>query len=98
MTKSQKQEEDQESCPWGEKEKKRGKRKVRSSKSILKLYCMCLSVSKTTMLFASSFFLGPFLGFPVQDVDVTVQSLTVHPDTSHTMISACVSRCMQKVQ
>uniref|UniRef100_A0A8C0V8R0 Ribosome-releasing factor 2, mitochondrial n=1 Tax=Cyanistes caeruleus TaxID=156563 RepID=A0A8C0V8R0_CYACU len=39
---------------------------------------------------------GPLLGFPVQDIDVTVQSLTVHPDTSHTMVSACVSRCMQK--
>ncbi|NXO49373.1 RRF2M factor, partial [Aramus guarauna] len=39
---------------------------------------------------------GPLLGFPVQDIDVTVQSLTVHPDTSHTMISACLSRCMQK--
>ncbi|NXK76760.1 RRF2M factor, partial [Amazona guildingii] len=32
----------------------------------------------------------------VQDIDVTVQSLTLHPDTSHTMLSACVSRCMQK--
>lgn len=41
---------------------------------------------------------GPLLGFPVQDIDVTVQSLTVHPDTSHTMVSACVSRCLQKVQ
>ncbi|NWW92957.1 RRF2M factor, partial [Rhynochetos jubatus] len=39
---------------------------------------------------------GPLLGFPVQDIDVTVQSLAVHPDTSHTMVSACVSRCMQK--
>ncbi|XP_014820432.1 PREDICTED: ribosome-releasing factor 2, mitochondrial-like [Calidris pugnax] len=39
---------------------------------------------------------GPLLGFPVQDIDVTVQSLMVHPDTSHTMVSACVSRCMQK--
>uniref|UniRef100_A0A8C0I7Y0 Elongation factor G2 n=1 Tax=Bubo bubo TaxID=30461 RepID=A0A8C0I7Y0_BUBBB len=39
---------------------------------------------------------GPLLGFPVQDIDVTVQSLSVHPDTSHTMVSACVSRCMQK--
>ncbi|XP_035748727.1 ribosome-releasing factor 2, mitochondrial isoform X2 [Egretta garzetta] len=39
---------------------------------------------------------GPLLGFPVQDIDVTVKSLTVHPDTSHTMVSACVSRCMQK--
>ncbi|NXU49998.1 RRF2M factor, partial [Turnix velox] len=39
---------------------------------------------------------GPLLGFPVQDIDVTVQSLMVHPDTSQTMVSACVSRCMQK--
>ncbi|NXE13554.1 RRF2M factor, partial [Lophotis ruficrista] len=39
---------------------------------------------------------GPLLGFPVQDIDVMVQSLTVHPDTSHTMVSACISRCMQK--
>ncbi|KAM9262153.1 ribosome-releasing factor 2, mitochondrial isoform 3-T3 [Morus bassanus] len=39
---------------------------------------------------------GPLLGFPVQDIDVTVQSLMVHPDTSHTMVSACVSRCVQK--
>ncbi|NXP45906.1 RRF2M factor, partial [Heliornis fulica] len=39
---------------------------------------------------------GPLLGFPVQDIEVTVQSLMVHPDTSHTMVSACVSRCMQK--
>uniref|UniRef100_A0A8B9IYC1 Elongation factor G2 n=1 Tax=Amazona collaria TaxID=241587 RepID=A0A8B9IYC1_9PSIT len=39
---------------------------------------------------------GPLLGFPVQDIDVTVQSLTLHPNTSHTMLSACVSRCMQK--
>ncbi|XP_048786552.1 ribosome-releasing factor 2, mitochondrial [Lagopus muta] len=39
---------------------------------------------------------GPLLGFPVQDIDVTVQSLTVHPDTSNTMISACISRCLQK--
>ncbi|NXC41049.1 RRF2M factor, partial [Penelope pileata] len=39
---------------------------------------------------------GPLLGFPVQDIDVTVRALTVHPDTSDTMISACVSRCLQK--
>ncbi|XP_035165026.1 ribosome-releasing factor 2, mitochondrial isoform X1 [Oxyura jamaicensis] len=39
---------------------------------------------------------GPLLGFPVQYIDVTVQSLTMHPDTSHTMVSACVSRCLQK--
>ncbi|NWJ08264.1 RRF2M factor, partial [Crypturellus undulatus] len=45
---------------------------------------------------ANSCLQGPLLGFPIQDIEVTVQSLTVHPDTSHTMISACVSRCMQK--
>uniref|UniRef100_A0A8C7EHX3 Ribosome-releasing factor 2, mitochondrial n=1 Tax=Nothoprocta perdicaria TaxID=30464 RepID=A0A8C7EHX3_NOTPE len=45
---------------------------------------------------ANSCVQGPLLGFPVQGIDVTVQSLTVHPDTSHTMVSACVSRCMQK--
>ncbi|KFV44430.1 hypothetical protein N341_04243, partial [Tyto alba] len=39
---------------------------------------------------------GPLLGSPVQGIDVTVQSLTVQPETSHTMVSACVSRCMQK--
>ncbi|NWI19619.1 RRF2M factor, partial [Crypturellus soui] len=45
---------------------------------------------------ANSCVQGPLLGFPIQDIEVTVQSLTVHPDTSDTMISACVSRCMQK--
>lgn len=50
------------------------------------------------MLFSFFSLLGPLLGFPVQDIDVTVQSLTMHPDTSHTMVSACVSRCLQKVQ
>ncbi|XP_069793433.1 ribosome-releasing factor 2, mitochondrial isoform X2 [Narcine bancroftii] len=39
---------------------------------------------------------GPLLQFPVQDVAVTLQSLSVHPGTSMAMISACVSRCMQK--
>ncbi|XP_068784948.1 ribosome-releasing factor 2, mitochondrial-like isoform X2 [Struthio camelus] len=45
---------------------------------------------------ANSCIQGPLLGSPVQDIEVTVKSLMVHPDTSHTMISACVSRCMQK--
>ncbi|XP_006034684.1 ribosome-releasing factor 2, mitochondrial isoform X2 [Alligator sinensis] len=39
---------------------------------------------------------GPLLGFPIQDVAVTVYSVTLHPDTSLPMVSACVSRCMQK--
>ncbi|KAG6930286.1 G elongation factor mitochondrial 2 [Chelydra serpentina] len=44
----------------------------------------------------SSYLQGPLLGFPVQDVAVTVYSMTMHSETSLTMISACVSRCMQK--
>uniref|UniRef100_A0A5G2QIL5 Ribosome-releasing factor 2, mitochondrial n=1 Tax=Sus scrofa TaxID=9823 RepID=A0A5G2QIL5_PIG len=39
---------------------------------------------------------GPLLGSPIQDVAVTLHSLVIHPGTSTTMISACVSRCMQK--
>ncbi|XP_006275402.1 ribosome-releasing factor 2, mitochondrial isoform X1 [Alligator mississippiensis] len=39
---------------------------------------------------------GPLLGFPIQDVAVTVYSVTLHPDTSLPIVSACVSRCMQK--
>uniref|UniRef100_G3WZ89 Ribosome-releasing factor 2, mitochondrial n=1 Tax=Sarcophilus harrisii TaxID=9305 RepID=G3WZ89_SARHA len=39
---------------------------------------------------------GPLLGFPIQDVAVTLCSLTLHPGTSTTMVSACVSRCVQK--
>ncbi|XP_014927610.1 ribosome-releasing factor 2, mitochondrial isoform X1 [Acinonyx jubatus] len=39
---------------------------------------------------------GPLLGSPVQDVAVAVHSLIIHPGTSTTMISACVSRCIQK--
>ncbi|XP_072870780.1 ribosome-releasing factor 2, mitochondrial isoform X3 [Chlorocebus sabaeus] len=41
---------------------------------------------------------GPLLGSPVQDVAITLHSLTIHPGTSTTMISACVSRCVQKRQ
>nr|XP_060617645.1 ribosome-releasing factor 2, mitochondrial [Anolis sagrei ordinatus] len=39
---------------------------------------------------------GPLLGFPVQDVVVTVHAVTANVDVSPTMVSACVSRCMQK--
>nr|XP_058130807.1 ribosome-releasing factor 2, mitochondrial isoform X2 [Dasypus novemcinctus] len=39
---------------------------------------------------------GPLLGSPIQDVAITLHSLIVHPGTSTTMISACVSRCVQK--
>ncbi|XP_020382319.2 ribosome-releasing factor 2, mitochondrial [Rhincodon typus] len=39
---------------------------------------------------------GPLLRFPVQDVVVALQSLSVHPGTSLAMISACVSRNVQK--
>lgn len=39
---------------------------------------------------------GPLLGSPVQDVAITLHSLIIHPGTSSTMISACVSRCVQK--
>ncbi|CAH6787555.1 Gfm2 [Phodopus roborovskii] len=39
---------------------------------------------------------GPLLGFPVQDVAVTLHSLTIHPGTSPTMLNACISRCVQK--
>ncbi|NXL49182.1 RRF2M factor, partial [Podilymbus podiceps] len=38
----------------------------------------------------------PLKKIPVQDIDVTVQKKTVHPDTSHTMKKNCVSRCTQK--
>ncbi|XP_075037923.1 ribosome-releasing factor 2, mitochondrial isoform X2 [Mixophyes fleayi] len=39
---------------------------------------------------------GPLLGSPLQDVGVTVHALNVRPGTSLTMVSACVSRSMQK--
>nr|XP_020659689.1 ribosome-releasing factor 2, mitochondrial isoform X1 [Pogona vitticeps]XP_020659690.1 ribosome-releasing factor 2, mitochondrial isoform X1 [Pogona vitticeps] len=44
----------------------------------------------------NSYMQGPLLGFPLQDVVVTVYAVTAGSDTSPTMISACVSRCMQK--
>lgn len=39
---------------------------------------------------------GPLLGSPIQDVAITLHLLMIHPGTSSTMISACVSRCVQK--
>ncbi|GCB63450.1 hypothetical protein scyTo_0009669 [Scyliorhinus torazame] len=39
---------------------------------------------------------GPLLRFPVQDVVVVLQCLSVHPGTSLAMICACVSRGVQK--
>ena len=41
---------------------------------------------------------GPLLGSPVQDVAMTLHSLMIHPGTSTTMVTACISRCMQKVR
>ncbi|XP_066469997.1 ribosome-releasing factor 2, mitochondrial [Tiliqua scincoides] len=44
----------------------------------------------------TSYLQGPCLGFPLQDVVVTVNAVATNSDTSLTMVSACVSRCMQK--
>ncbi|KAG9353696.1 hypothetical protein JZ751_011818 [Albula glossodonta] len=44
----------------------------------------------------SSYLQGPLLGYPVQGVSTTVQSLSIQPGTSMAMVSACVSRCMLK--
>ncbi|XP_033861987.3 ribosome-releasing factor 2, mitochondrial isoform X1 [Acipenser ruthenus] len=44
----------------------------------------------------SSYLQGPLLGFPMQDVVVSVQSVHVRAGTSMPMVSACISRCMQK--
>lgn len=43
------------------------------------------------------FLVGPLLGSPVQDMAIILHSLIIHPGTSTTMISACVSRCVHKV-
>ncbi|XP_069079962.1 ribosome-releasing factor 2, mitochondrial isoform X1 [Pleurodeles waltl] len=44
----------------------------------------------------SAYLQGPLIGFPLQNVAVTLHSVAMHPGTSMTMVSACVSRCMQK--
>lgn len=44
----------------------------------------------------SSYLQGPLLGYPVQGVSALIQSVNMEPGTSAAMVSACVSRCMQK--
>ncbi|XP_034048591.1 ribosome-releasing factor 2, mitochondrial isoform X2 [Thalassophryne amazonica] len=44
----------------------------------------------------TSFLQGPLLGHPLQGVLVLVHTVSVAPGTSAAMVSACVSRCMQK--
>ncbi|KAJ8396534.1 hypothetical protein AAFF_G00016000 [Aldrovandia affinis] len=45
----------------------------------------------------SSYLQGPLLGYPVQAVSTTVESVSIQSGTSMAMVSACVSRCMLKV-
>ncbi|KAM3846550.1 ribosome-releasing factor 2, mitochondrial isoform 2-T2 [Vipera latastei] len=45
---------------------------------------------------STSYLQGPLMGYPVQDVAVTVRSVATNADTSLTMVSACASRCLQK--
>lgn len=40
---------------------------------------------------------GPLLGYPVWGVSSLIHSVSVEPGTSPAMVSACVSRCMLKV-
>lgn len=42
-------------------------------------------------------FLGPLLGYPLLGVSSLIQSVKMEPGTSPTMVSACLSRCMLKV-
>ncbi|XP_054468460.1 ribosome-releasing factor 2, mitochondrial [Anoplopoma fimbria] len=44
----------------------------------------------------SSYLQGPLLGYPLQGVATVIQSVSMEPGTSPTMVSACVSRCMLK--
>lgn len=44
----------------------------------------------------SSYMQGPLLGSPVQGAFAHIHSLNIEPGTSPAMVSACVSRCMQK--
>lgn len=44
----------------------------------------------------SSYLQGPLLGYPVQGVSTVIQSVRIEPGTSPAMVSACVSRCIQK--
>lgn len=45
----------------------------------------------------SSFLQGPLLGYPLLGVSTLIQSVNMEPGTSPAMVSACVSRCMLKV-
>uniref|UniRef100_A0A8C7DRL9 Elongation factor G2 n=1 Tax=Naja naja TaxID=35670 RepID=A0A8C7DRL9_NAJNA len=45
---------------------------------------------------STSYLQGPLMGYPVQDVAVTVRAVATNADTSLTMVSACASRCLQK--
>ncbi|KAJ8286992.1 hypothetical protein GJAV_G00045770 [Gymnothorax javanicus] len=44
----------------------------------------------------SAYLQGPLLGYPVQGVSTTVESVSIQPGTSMAMVSACVSRCILK--
>ncbi|XP_033979133.1 ribosome-releasing factor 2, mitochondrial [Trematomus bernacchii] len=44
----------------------------------------------------SAYLQGPLLGYPLQGVSALIQSVHMEPGTSPAMVSACVSRCMQK--
>ncbi|XP_012671361.1 ribosome-releasing factor 2, mitochondrial [Clupea harengus] len=44
----------------------------------------------------SSYLQGPLLGYPMQGVSATIQSVGIEPGTSPAMVAACVSRCMLK--
>ncbi|KAM7368746.1 hypothetical protein PAMP_013054 [Pampus punctatissimus] len=45
----------------------------------------------------SSYLQGPLLGYPLQGISTLIQSVYMEPGTSPAMVSACVSRCMLKV-
>ncbi|KAK5852346.1 hypothetical protein PBY51_023821 [Eleginops maclovinus] len=44
----------------------------------------------------SAYLQGPLLGYPLQGVSTLIQSVHIEPGTSPAMVSACVSRCVQK--
>ncbi|XP_062410902.1 ribosome-releasing factor 2, mitochondrial isoform X1 [Sardina pilchardus] len=44
----------------------------------------------------SAYLQGPLLGYPMQGVSTTIQSVSIEPGTSPAMVAACVSRCMLK--
>ncbi|XP_041915350.1 ribosome-releasing factor 2, mitochondrial [Alosa sapidissima] len=44
----------------------------------------------------SAYLQGPLLGYPMQGVSTTIQSVSMEPGTSLAMVAACVSRCMLK--